>query len=90
MEDSSQVQRADIQPYVSARIFRGQMERRQQTRIDDTELQEFFRTIEDAFRRKFQRELPGEARRYLNLAEQVVRNSEQELRNEPSREGLRP
>jgi len=66
------------------------MERRQQTRIDDTELQEFFRTIEDAFRRKFQRELPGEARRYLNLAEQVVRNSEQELRNEPSREGLRP
>ena len=65
------------------------MERRQQTRIDDTELQEFFRKIEDAYYRKFQRELPGEARRYLHLAEQVVRNGEQELRSESSREGMR-
>jgi hypothetical protein len=65
------------------------MERRQQNRIDDSELQEFFRNIEDTFHRKFQREMPGEARRYLNLAEQVIRNSEQDLRNESSREGLR-
>jgi len=65
------------------------MERRQQSRIDDTELQEFFRNIEEAFYRKFQRELPGEARRYLHLAEQVVRTAEQELRSESSREGLR-
>jgi hypothetical protein len=65
------------------------MERRQQTRIDDTELQEFFRNIEDAFHRKFHRELPGEARRYLHLAEQVVRSGEQDLRSESSREGLR-
>jgi hypothetical protein len=65
------------------------MERRQQSRIDDSDLQEFFRSIEDSFYRKFQRELPGEARRYLHLAEQVVRNSEQELRNETSREGMR-
>jgi hypothetical protein len=65
------------------------MERRQQGRIDDTELQKFFRNIEDAFHRKFHRELPGEARRYLHLAEQVVRTGEQELRAESSREGLR-
>lgn len=65
------------------------MERRQQNRIDDSELQEFFRSIEDSFYRKFQREMPGEARRYLHLAEQVVRTNEQELRSESSREGLR-
>jgi hypothetical protein len=65
------------------------MERRQHSRIDDTELQEFFRSIEEQFQRKFQRELPGEARRYLHLAEQVVRSGEQELRSEFSREGLR-
>jgi hypothetical protein len=65
------------------------MERRQQSRIDDGELQEFFRNIEEAFIKKFQRDMPGEARRYLNLAESVVRNAEQELRNESSREGLR-
>jgi len=65
------------------------MERRQQSRIDDTELQEFFRNIEDAFSRKFQRDMPGEARRYLNLAEQVIRSSEQELRSDSTREGLR-
>lgn len=65
------------------------MERRQQSRIDDGELQEFFRNIEEAFYKKFQRDMPGEARRYLHLAEQVVRNGEQELRNESSREGLR-
>ena len=65
------------------------MERRQQTRIDDTELQEFFRNIEESFHRKFQREMPGSARRYLHLAEQEVRNGEQELRSESSREGLR-
>jgi hypothetical protein len=65
------------------------MERRQQNRIDDTEVQEFFRNIEESFHRKFQREMPGEARRYLHLAEQVVRSGEQELRNESSREGLR-
>jgi len=65
------------------------MERRQQTRIDDTELQEFFRTIEVAFYRKFQRDMPGEARRYLHLAEQVIRTGEQELRSESSREGIR-
>jgi hypothetical protein len=65
------------------------MERRQESRIDDSELQEFFRNIEEAFSRKFQRDMPGEARRYLNLAEQVIRNSEQELRSESSREGLR-
>jgi hypothetical protein len=65
------------------------MERRQQSRIDDTELQEFFRSIEDAFHRKFQRDMPGEARRYLHLAEQVIRTNEQELRSESSREGLR-
>ena len=65
------------------------MERRQQNRIDDGELQEFFRNIEDTFHRKFQREMPGEARRYLHLAEQVIRSSEQELRSESSREGLR-
>jgi hypothetical protein len=62
------------------------MERRQQSRIDDTELQEFFRNIEDAFYRKFQREMPGEARRYLHLAEQVVRSGEQDLRGESSRD----
>jgi replication-associated recombination protein RarA len=67
----------------------GLMERRQETRMDDSELQEFFRNIEEAFIRKFQRDMPGEARRYLNLAEQVVRSGEQELRNESSREGLR-
>ncbi|HET9741975.1 MAG TPA: hypothetical protein VFQ00_04435 [Terriglobales bacterium] len=65
------------------------MERRQQSRIDDTDLQEFFRSIEEQFQNKFQREMTGEARRYLHLAEQVIRNSEQELRNESSREGLR-
>ncbi|MBV9074797.1 MAG: hypothetical protein JOZ10_16255 [Acidobacteria bacterium] len=65
------------------------MERRQQSRIDDTELQEFFRNVEELFQRKFQRDMPGEARRYLNLAEQVIRNSEQELRSESTREGLR-
>jgi len=65
------------------------MERRQQTRIDDTELQEFFRNIEEAFDRKFQRDMPGEARRYLHLAEQVIRTSEQELRSESPREGMR-
>lgn len=65
------------------------MERRQQSRIDDSELQEFFRNMEDAFSRKFQREMPGEARRYLHLAEQVIRSGEQELRNESSRDGLR-
>lgn len=65
------------------------MERRQQSRIDDTELQEFFRNIEEAFYRKFQREMPGEARRYLHLAEGVIRSAEQELRSESSREGLR-
>ena len=65
------------------------MERRQQNRIDDGELQEFFRNMEEAFYKKFHRDMPGEARRYLNLAEQVVRNSEQELRSESSREGLR-
>lgn len=65
------------------------MERRQQNRIDDTEIQEFFRNIEDSFHRKFQREMPGEARRYLHLAEQVIRTGEQELRSESSREGLR-
>jgi len=65
------------------------MERRQESRIDDSELQEFFRNIEEAFYRKFQRDMPGEARRYLNLAEQVVRNGEQDLRSESSREGLR-
>lgn len=65
------------------------MERRQETRIDDTEVQEFFRGIEEAFTRKFQRDMPGEARRYLHLAEQVIRNAEQELRSESSREGLR-
>jgi len=32
---------------------------------------------------------PDQARRYLQLAEQVVRSSEQELRSESSREGLR-
>ena len=65
------------------------MERRQQNRIDDSELQEFFRNIEENFYRKFQRDMPGEARRYLHLAEQVIRNSEQDLRSESSREGLR-
>lgn len=65
------------------------MERRQQSRIDDGDLQEFFRNIEEAFYKKFNRDMPGEARRYLNLAEQVVRNGEQDLRNESSREGLR-
>lgn len=65
------------------------MERRQQTRIDDSELQEFFRNIEEAFYRKFQRDMPGEARRYLHLAEQVIRSGEQELRSESSREGIR-
>jgi len=65
------------------------MERRQQSRIDDTELQDFFRKIEEAFYRKFQREMPGEARRYLHLAEGVIRTGEQELRSESSREGLR-
>jgi len=65
------------------------MERRQQSRLDDSDVQDFFRNIEDAFYRKFQREMPGEARRYLNLAEQVVRSGEQELRNESSREGQR-
>ena len=65
------------------------MERRQQSRIDDAELQEFFRNIEESFSRKFQREMSGEARRYLHLAEQVIRNAEQELRSESSREGLR-
>lgn len=65
------------------------MERRQQTRIDDSELQEFFRNIEDSFHKKFQREMPGEAQRYLHLAEQVIRSGEQDLRNESSREGLR-
>jgi hypothetical protein len=65
------------------------MERRQQNRIDDSEVQEFFRNIEDTFHRKFQREMPGEARRYLHLAEQVIRTGEQELRSESSREGLR-
>jgi hypothetical protein len=45
--------------------------------------------MEDAFSRKFQREMPGEARRYLHLAEQVIRSGEQELRNESSRDGLR-
>jgi hypothetical protein len=68
---------------------RGPMERRQQSRLDDSDVQDFFRNIEDAFYRKFQREMPGEARRYLNLAEQVVRSGEQELRNESSREGQR-
>ena len=52
------------------------MERRQQSRIDDFELQEFFRKFEDEFYRKFQRDMPGEARRYLHLAEQVIRNGE--------------
>jgi hypothetical protein len=65
------------------------MERRQQNRIDDTEVQEFFRNIEESFQRKFQRDMPGEARRYLHLAEQVIRSGEQELRSESSREGLR-
>ncbi|HWC20642.1 MAG TPA: hypothetical protein VG498_26735 [Terriglobales bacterium] len=65
------------------------MERRQQTRIDDSELQEFFRNFEEAFYRKFQRDMPGEARRYLHLAEQVIRAGEQELRNESPREGMR-
>ena len=65
------------------------MERRQETRIDDFDLQEFFRKIEDDFFRKFQRDMPGEARRYLHLAEQVIRNGEQELRSESSREGIR-
>ena len=65
------------------------MERRQQTRIDDSELQEFFRNIEEAFYRKFQRDMPGEARRYLHLAEQVIRSGEQDLRSESSREGIR-
>lgn len=65
------------------------MERRQQSRIDDTELQEFFRNIEDAFSSKFQRDMPGEARRYLHLAEQVIRSGEQDLRSDSSREGLR-
>jgi len=65
------------------------MERRQQSRIDDTDLQDFFRSIEEQFEHKFQREMTGEARRYLHLAEQVIRNSEQELRSESSREGLR-
>lgn len=62
------------------------MERRQQSRIDDTELQEFFRNMEDAFYRKFQREMPSEARRYLHLAEQVIRSAEQDLRSESSRD----
>jgi replication-associated recombination protein RarA len=65
------------------------MERRQENRIDDTELQDFFRKIEEEFIRKFHRDMPGEARRYLNLAEQVVRSAEQDLRNDSSREGLR-
>jgi hypothetical protein len=65
------------------------MERRQQSRIDDTEVQEFFRNIEEAFYRKFQREMPGEARRYLHLAEGVIRSGEQDLRSESSRDGLR-
>jgi hypothetical protein len=65
------------------------MERRQENRIDDTELQDFFRKIEEEFIRKFHRDMPGEARRYLNLAEQVVRSSEQDLRSDSSREGLR-
>ncbi|HKT25877.1 MAG TPA: hypothetical protein VJR04_14820 [Terriglobales bacterium] len=65
------------------------MERRQQSRIDDFELQEFFRKFEDEFYRKFQRDMPGEARRYLHLAEQVIRNGEQELRSESPREGIR-
>jgi hypothetical protein len=65
------------------------MERRQQTRIDDTELQDFFRNIEEMFNRKFQRDMPGEARRYLHLAEQVIKQNEQELRSESTREGLR-
>lgn len=65
------------------------MERRQETRIDDSQLQEFFRNMEEAFYRKFQRDMPGEARRYLHLAEQVIRNGEQELRSESSREGHR-
>ena len=47
------------------------------------------RNIEDAFNRKFQRDMPGEARRYLHLAEQVIRSSEQDLRSDTSREGLR-
>jgi hypothetical protein len=64
------------------------MERRQENRIDDTELQDFFRKIEEEFIRKFHRDMPGEARRYLNLAEQVVRSGEQDLRDSP-REGLR-
>ena len=62
------------------------MERRQQSRIDDSELQEFFRNIEDTFYRKFQREMPGEARRYLHLAEGVIRSGEQDLRSESSRD----
>ena len=65
------------------------MERRQESRIDDFELQEFFRKFEDEFYSKFQRDMPGEARRYLHLAEQVIRNGEQELRSESSREGIR-
>ncbi|HVH87647.1 MAG TPA: hypothetical protein VM912_13050 [Terriglobales bacterium] len=65
------------------------MERRQETRIDDSQLQEFFRNMEEAFYRKFQRDMPGEARRYLHLAEQVIRNGEQELRSESSRESHR-
>jgi len=65
------------------------MERRQESRIDDFDLQEFFRKFEDEFYRKFQRDMPGEARRYLHLAEQVIRNGEQELRNDTSRDGIR-
>lgn len=64
------------------------MERRQEHRIGDTEIQEFFRSIEEAFYRKFQQEMTGEARRYLQLAEQSIRQAEQELRND-SREGMR-
>ena len=66
----------------------GTMERRQENRIDDTQIQEFFRGIEEAFYRKFQREMTGEARRYLQLAEQSIRHAEQELRGD-SREGIR-
>lgn len=65
------------------------MERRQQNRIDDGEIQEFFRNIEETFHRKFQREMPAEARRYLHLAEGVIRTNEQDLRSETSRDGLR-
>ena len=56
---------------------------------DNTVASVFFRNIEDAFNRKFQRDMPGEARRYLHLAEQVIRSSEQDLRSDTSREGLR-